>query len=130
MRSLKPWFVGLLIVAGIGAGCGPEFAVVPRDGMDRAVAQMNGLTMVAFANQWAADPYDLADYVTPIAVELYNGSPYEVRVNYADLALRDGSGFRYAAINPYIPATTAGYSAAEKSSAPVDESIAPVDKPA
>jgi hypothetical protein len=103
MRSLKLSIVCVLAMAG----CGPEFAVVPRDGMERAVAQMNGLTMVAFANQWAADPYDLADYVTPIAVELYNGSPYEVRVNYADLALRDGSGFRYGAINPYLPATMA-----------------------
>jgi hypothetical protein len=84
------------------AGCGPEFAVVPQNGMERAVAQQSGVTMVAFANQWNGDPYDLADYVTPIAVELYNGSPYEVRVNLADLALRDASGFRYAAVNPYL----------------------------
>jgi hypothetical protein len=90
------------------AGCAPEFAVVPRNGMDRAVAQMNGVTLVAFANQWDAYPYDLADYVTPIAVELYNPGPSDVRVSYADLALRDQSGFRYAAINPYIPATTVG----------------------
>jgi hypothetical protein len=50
----------------------------------------------------------LADYVTPIAVELYNPGPYEIRVTYADLALRDQSGFRYSAINPYIPATMVG----------------------
>ena len=94
------------------SACGPEFAVVPRGGIDRVVAQgegpANGVTMVAFANQWDAYPYDLADYVTPIAVELYNPGPYEVRVSYVDLALRDSSGFRYAAINPYIPATTVG----------------------
>jgi hypothetical protein len=66
--------------------------------------------MVAFSNQWDAYPFDLADYVTPIAVELYNPGPYEVRVSYVDLALRDSSGFRYAAINPYIPATTVGES--------------------
>lgn len=93
-------------------GCGPEFAVVPRGGLDRVVAKgegpATGVTMVAFANQWDAYPYDLADYVTPIAVELYNPGPYEIRVTYVDLALRDQSGFRYAAINPYIPATTVG----------------------
>jgi hypothetical protein len=89
-------------------GCAPELAVVPRGGMDRAVAQLNGVTLVAFANQWEGYPEDLSDYVTPIAVELYNPGPNEVRVSYADLALRDGSGFRYAAINPYIPATTVG----------------------
>jgi hypothetical protein len=94
------------------AACGPEFAVVPKGGLDRVVAQgqgpASGVTMVAFANQWDAFPYDLADYVTPIAVELYNPGPNEIRVSYADLALRDGSGFRYAAINPYIPASTVG----------------------
>jgi hypothetical protein len=91
-------------------GCAPELAVVPKGGMDRAVAQVNGVTLVAFANQWDAYPEDLSDYVTPIAVELYNPGPSEVRVSYVDLALRDGSGFRYAAINPYIPATTVGES--------------------
>jgi hypothetical protein len=98
--------IGCTMLGAIG--CAPELAVVPRGGMDRAVAQVNGVTLVAFANQWDAYPYDLADYVTPIAVELYNPGPNEVRVSYADLALRDGSGFRYAAINPYIPATTVG----------------------
>src|SRR5262249_2972076 len=61
------------------AACGPEFAVVPRGGVDRVVAQgqgpANGVTMVAYANQWDAYPYDLANYVTPIAVELYNPGP-------------------------------------------------------
>src|SRR5262249_33115276 len=106
--------LGLLCTCTIviaAAACGPEWAVVPRNGMERAVAQAapnGGVTMVAFANQWDEYPYDLADYVTPIAVELYNPGPYDVRVSYVDLALRDGSGFRYAAINPYIPATTVG----------------------
>jgi hypothetical protein len=110
-------FVSLVAVAGLFAGCGPEWAVVPRDGLDRVVGQSNGVTMVAFENQWAGDPYDLANYVTPIAVELYNGSPYEVRVNYADFALRDQSGTRFPAINPYYTAN--GYSAAD---APISDS--------
>lgn len=108
MRFLRLSFLALLGAAG----CGPQWAVVPRGGLERVVAQgegpAQGVTMVAFANQWDAYPYDLADYVTPIAVELYNGGKEEVRVSYADLALRDQSGFRYAAINPYIPATTVG----------------------
>src|SRR3954470_8203898 len=102
-------FTGCIFAVGLGAvGCAPELAVVPRGGMDRAVAQVNGVTLVAFANQWDAYPEDLSEYVTPIAVELYNPGPNDVRVSYADLALRDASGFRYAAINPYIPATTVG----------------------
>jgi hypothetical protein len=105
MRRVHILFITFVTVA---LGCGPEFAVVPRNGMEQAVGQVNGVTITAFANQWDGYPYDLADYVTPIAVELYNGSPNEVRVTYADLALRDSSGFRYSAVNPYIPATTVG----------------------
>jgi len=108
---MRRMFLALSCVL-FASACGPEFAVVPRGGMDRVVAQgqgpANGVTMVAFANQWDAYPYDLADYVTPIAVELYNPGPYEVRVSYVDFALRDSSGYRYAAINPYIPATAVG----------------------
>ncbi|MCU1280396.1 MAG: hypothetical protein JWM53_3942 [bacterium] len=107
---MRRMFLALSLLFAVA--CGPEFAVVPRGGIDRVVAQgqgpANGVTMVAFSNQWDAYPFDLADYVTPIAVELYNPGPTEVRVSYVDLALRDGSGFRYAAINPYIPATTVG----------------------
>jgi hypothetical protein len=96
----------LLVLAAFGvAACGPEFMVVPHGGAPRvtAVAQ-TGPTMTAFANQWEADPYDLADYVTPIAVELYNPGPYDVRVAYSDFALTDPRGTRYPAINPYLPA--------------------------
>jgi hypothetical protein len=106
MRSVHIWMIAL--VAAVAGGCGPEFAVVPRNGMQQAMGQANGVTLVAFANQWDAYPYDLADYVTPIAVELYNGGSSDVRVTYVDLALRDSSGFRYSAVNPYVPATTIG----------------------
>jgi hypothetical protein len=103
MRRL---FLRLVCLSTLALGaCAPELAVVPPNGMDRVVAQLNGITLVAFANQWDGYPYDLTDYVTPIAVELYNPGPTEIRVSYADLALRDQSGFRFAAINPFLPAT-------------------------
>src|ERR1700760_3634804 len=99
MRNRLSLASSLLCTCIMLAGCAAEYAVVPRGGSDRAVAQGNGVTLVAFANQWESTPDDLADYVTPIAVELYNPGPNEVRVTYADLALRDASGFRYGAIN-------------------------------
>ena len=105
MRHLRLLLTPLLCSCITVAGCASEYMVVPRNGQDRAVAQVNGITIVAFANQWDSNPGDLADYVTPIAVELYNPGPSEVRVTYADLALRDGSGFRYQAINPFLPAS-------------------------
>lgn len=87
------------------AGCGPAFAVLPARGEPEITASAPfGITLTAFANQWEGDPYDLADYVTPIAVELVNDSQYEVRICYADFALRDDHGVRHQAINPYVPA--------------------------
>lgn len=89
----------------VAMGCGPEFAVVPQGGAPRVTAQaQTGATLTALANQWEADPFDLADYVTPIAVELYNPGPHDVRVAYSDFVLTDERGTRYPAINPYIPA--------------------------
>ena len=96
----------LFILALILAGCGPEFAVVPRGGAPSANAQAPmGITLTAFSNQWHDDPFDLADYVTPIAIELYNPGPYSVRVQFADFALKDETGRRYPAINAFVPAT-------------------------
>jgi hypothetical protein len=86
------------------AACGPEIAVVPRGGVERAVSAPGPVTLTAFWSQWDGVPDDLPDYITPIAVELYNSGPYEVRVSYGDFSLTDERGFRYAAINPFIPA--------------------------
>src|SRR4051812_46371319 len=95
---------GLLAFLSLAA-CGPQFAVVPRGGAPQVQSTVANVTLTAFANQWDADPDDLADYITPIAVDIYNASPYEVRVSYADFALTDQRGFRYAALNPFSAAT-------------------------
>ena len=95
----------ILALALMVAGCGPEFAVLPRGGQVQIQAQAPmGITMTALAEQWHGDPYDLADWVTPILVELSNQGPNEVRVSLADFALRDDKTTRYPAINPFIPA--------------------------
>jgi hypothetical protein len=89
--------------------CGPELAVVPRGGAPTVSASSpTGITMTALADQWDGDPSDLADYVTPIAVELFNGSQEEVRVSYADFALKDEHGTRFPAISPFVPADEYG----------------------
>jgi hypothetical protein len=94
----------LVALALVTVGCGPEFSVLPRNGQERIQAQAPmGITVTAHAEQWRGDPYDLADWFTPILVELYNPGPYEVRVSLADFALRDEHGSRYAAINPFLP---------------------------
>jgi hypothetical protein len=94
MRSLP-----LLLIL---AACGPEFAVIPHQGLPSVTANApTGLTLTAFANQWEAYPDDLADYLTPISVELYNPGPNDVRILFCDFALKDGAGHRFPAINPF-----------------------------
>jgi hypothetical protein len=85
------------------AGCGEQVAVVPQGGLERAISSSGSVTMTAFAAPWTGYPEDLTDYLTPIAVELYNAGPYEVRVSFSDFLLRDASGTRYGAINPFLP---------------------------
>jgi hypothetical protein len=102
------WSLAALTFSLAALGCGPEYAVRPTGGLPQAEATGAGLTMTAFAEQWESSPYDLADYVTPVAVALYNVGPEEVRVSLMDFQLRDQDGVRYAAINPFLPAASIG----------------------
>ncbi|HEY7956886.1 MAG TPA: hypothetical protein VII38_16390 [Polyangia bacterium] len=102
---MRTALVPLSLIAAL-AGCGPAFAVLPASGAPQIVARAPfGVTLTAFADQWQGNPYDLADFVTPIAVELDNDSQYPVRVSFADFSLRDDSGVRYPAIDPFVPAS-------------------------
>jgi hypothetical protein len=101
MRSSIFWFALL-------CGCGPEFAVVPHGGAPLITATQAGVYFTAFAEQWDGEPRDLANYVTPIAVDIYNGTGAEVRISYADFALTTGGGVRVPALNPFdMPAASA-----------------------
>jgi len=107
-RRRAPVVLAAAMLLG-AAACGPEFAVVPRGGAPTvSAASPTGITMTALAEQWDGDPHDLADYVTPIAVELYNGSSEEVRVSLADFALKDEAGTRYPAVSPFVPMDEVG----------------------
>ena len=113
MRHFK-FFLGL--VMGSLVGCASAPTVVPVGGADHATAGAGGAVLTVFPSSWEGDPDDLADYVTPVLVEIRNDGPQEVRVSYFDFALTDQSGFRYAALNPFVPA-----------SASLDEKSDPID---
>jgi hypothetical protein len=99
-------FLSSLLSLGLCA-CGPQFAVIPHGGAPLVTASQAGVYFTAFAEQWDGDPRDLADYVTPIAVDIYNGTQAEVRISYADFALTS-NGVRVPALNPFeMPAATA-----------------------
>jgi hypothetical protein len=81
--------------------CRPNYVVVPATGGNMAKADRGGLSLNAVPNAWDDDPSDLSSYMTPIWVQLVNHGKQDVRVVYADFALTNSSGFRYAAISPY-----------------------------
>jgi hypothetical protein len=105
--ALVPVAAGLLTLAATGCAT-TTHALVAAEGPEGAAATVNGVTLVATGDAWEASPDDLPQYVTPVAVELVNNSPYEVRVSFADFSLTDESGLRYAALNPYATARAVG----------------------
>ena len=93
---------GLALVFSACASAPP--VVVPAGGAPNVTAAAGPATITVAAGAWDGDPADLAEYVTPIPVQLYNAGPGEVRVSYIDFVLTDESGNRYAALNPYVTA--------------------------
>lgn len=96
-----PLCLGAVFATVALAACGPEFSVIPQGGAPHVTAQAANVYMSAFADQWEGEPHDLANWVTPIAVDLYNGTGTEIRVSLADFALRTESGIRIPALNPF-----------------------------
>lgn len=86
------------------AGCATAPTIVPAGGAPQAVASAGPAVLTVFPSHWDGEPWDLTDYVTPIAVEIVNTGAEPVRVSYFDFALTDARGFRYAALNPFVTA--------------------------
>ncbi len=90
----------LLAVLGLGA-CATTYSLRPAAGGETGRSSAGGITLLADAEAWSGQPYDLPNYLTPIAVRISNRGASDVRINYADFSLVDEQGFRYSAINPY-----------------------------
>ncbi len=100
---MRSTWLCLSLAAGLASlpGCGPEFAVIPQGGLQQLTASAAGASITAFAVQWDSDPGDLADRVTPIAVDLYNGTSTDIRVSLTDFGLQTDHGIRLPALNPF-----------------------------
>jgi len=86
------------------SACATAPAIVPTGGAMQATANAGPASLTVWASPWEAQPDDLTDYVTPVAVALADLGPNEVRVSFIDFQLTDERGFRYAALNPFVPA--------------------------
>jgi hypothetical protein len=91
----------LFAIALLSAACSKTYSIEPATGGTVGTASTTGITMTAEPNAWSGHPTDLDDYLTPIWIGIVNQRSEDVRVSYADFALTDDSGFRYAAISPY-----------------------------
>jgi hypothetical protein len=96
----------ILSLALLLAGCAaqlrpaPEASLVPgQPGAARATA--DGVTVTAQARAWRGRPPGLEMHVTPVLITIDNGSRVPVRVRYADFALVDAGGRRFAARGPF-----------------------------
>ncbi len=84
--------------------CASAPDVLPAGGRPSVSASAAGATMTAWATPWQGAPYDLGDYLTPVALAFENAGGAPIRISYYDIALTDESGRRYAALNPFVAA--------------------------
>lgn len=82
----------------------PGAALAPDGG---AAGEAAGVRIDVKGDAWKGDPKNLGDFLTPVLVEISNGSDRPVQVRYSDFGLVGQSGFRYAALPPFKPMGTA-----------------------
>jgi hypothetical protein len=92
-----------IIIAGavVAAACAPAYSLRPVTGGPIGKVESSGVSLLADPEAWYSDPYDLPEYLTPILVQINNGTDKDIAIRLADFALVDENGFRYAAINPF-----------------------------
>ncbi len=78
----------------------PAGPVTRQGSRQVAFAQAAGVTVWA-EFQWAGDPPNLHEYVTPVLVTIENTSGRPVRLAYQDFTLLGSTGTRYAALPPF-----------------------------
>jgi hypothetical protein len=66
-----------------------------------AVAEAEGVRLVADGDAWKGRPSDLERIVTPVEVRLENQSGRPLRIQYDFFALKGASQFQYAALSPF-----------------------------
>lgn len=109
MRA-REWGIAVLLLA---VGCvSTETRLWPSTGAEvvqhghrmAAVAEQQGVHLLADGDAWRGYPSDLESRLTPIYVRLENGSGRPLRLSYTDFSLvGQTSHFRYTALPPLSP---------------------------
>jgi hypothetical protein len=112
------------VLAGLIAGCIPETQLQPRPDArslagdpSAAVAETDGVRLIADGAAWKGTPSNLERRLTPVEVRLENHSGRTLNVRYTFFDLLGESRFQYAALAPMSlkdatdaqPSCVAGY---------------------
>ena len=96
-------FLPLLKAALLSAGCASTptlqpLATSPTTTQGAALAQEQGVLLVARGDAWRGNPSDLERVLTPVEVRLENHGERPLRIDTADFVLVGTSRFEYAAL--------------------------------
>jgi hypothetical protein len=101
-RALLPALAAVLLAAG----CVTETKLQPLPAAQTtqggsAVAEDQGVRLVADGDAWKGTPSNLERIVTPVEVRIENQSGRPLRIQYEGFVLVGGSRFQYAALSPF-----------------------------
>ncbi len=95
------------VLVAVLCGCAAQPVLVPASTASiasgtetTAYAERSGVRVWVDGAAWNSDPWNLAEWMTPVNVSVENKSDRQIRVAYADFTLVGASGFRYPAIPP------------------------------
>ncbi len=100
MARLSTIYVSLGAAALLSA-CVARPLLVPAGGAQYAVAAQNNVSIMSSGGEWPGDD-SVYDYLTPLAVDIHNGSDETIVVSYKDFSLANDHGFHYSALNPFL----------------------------
>ncbi|OJT19272.1 hypothetical protein BO221_37965 [Archangium sp. Cb G35] len=104
MRTRAPWLA--LAALLLAAGCVTTTTLQPLPSTPLAqagvaVAEADGVRLLAAGDAWRGNPSDLGRIVTPVKVHLDNQSGRPLRIDPGSFTLQGGSRFSYAALSPF-----------------------------
>jgi hypothetical protein len=104
MRTRASW--PLLAALLFAAGCMTQTKLQPLPAArttqgGAALAEVEGVRLVADGAAWKGSPSDLENIVTPVEVRLENQSGRPLRIEYDHFVLEGSSRFQYAALSPF-----------------------------
>ncbi len=104
MRTRASWPV--LAALLLAAGCMTQTKLQPLPAAQTtqggaALAEAEGVRLVADGDAWKGSPTNLENIVTPVRVRLENQSGRPLRLEYEHFVLEGSSRFQYAALSPF-----------------------------